>query len=69
MTFYNTKRKHANLEYKTPIEIHNPKEGKGIQKIIQKRKGSLIDYKQFINLILKKLPRQTNCRIILFNLD
>ena len=65
ITFYNTKRKHAALGYKTPIEIHNPIEGKEIQKTKLKSKDSLIDYKQFRNLILKKSCLDNLCHYII----
>ncbi len=54
MVFYNTRRKHATLKYKTPLEVHCPIEAKEVKKLKSNNRESLIDYKQFRSLILKK---------------
>lgn len=49
--FYNSRRKHSALNYKTPIEVHEnkPRKEGGLSTVCE-----LIDFDQFRNLILKK---------------
>jgi len=49
--FYNTRRKHSSLDYKTPLEVH---EGNPRKEANQNTTCDLIDFDHFRNLILKK---------------
>jgi len=49
--FYNQKRKHSSLEYKTPAEIHGDTNRK---EVYQSTQITLIDFEEFRNLLLKK---------------